>query len=1279
MPSGENHTHNAWPASVDITRLCDVMEIAIVVVDAGGNVKAVNNQAERLFGYTKDELVGQSVELLVPPRYRATHERLRAGFMVGMRAHRNAAGFEMKALCKDGRELDVQIGLTACSSENGDVVTAAIRDLTAIKRDQREALESRRALGTLISNLPGMVYRCRNDYDWSMEYVNEACQALTGYPASDLTGRKIDYADLIHPDDRARVWDEVQARIAKKQPFSLTYRIITAGGKQKWVWEQGCGVHDAIGKVFVLEGFITDITDHVVVEQALRESESRLAEAQRVAHVGHWDWDIVADTVFWSDETYRIFGLEPREFGVTYEAFLARVHQDDRAGVDRSVDRALKDREPHVIDHRIVLPDGTVRMVHERAEVTFDADGTPVRMLGTVLDVTERHRADEDYRELLESAPDAVVIVAPDGRIVVANAQAESLFGYKREELLQAPVEMLMPERFRLEHPQHREAFLRNPTFRPVGDRLELTALHKDGKEIPVEISISLVHRDEKLLVTAAIRDITRRKRVQDELRKSERRYHTLADLAPVGIFRTDAAGLCIYVNDFWCRLTGLTPEEAHGSEWTRALHPEDRHRVVREWELAVRQSRPIRLEFRFLPPSGEEVWVYGQAAAETDADGRVLGYVGTLTDTTDMKRADREIIESNERFLQLAENVKQVLWITDWKNRRLLYVNSAYERVFGRSCESIYADRRSWLDLVHPDDRERVAAKFRDAAEAAAAVDTEYRIVRDDGEVRWVNDTAIPVLDDDGRADRIIGIASDITVRKAAEAEVRDSEAKFRQLAENIDEVFWLQDAPSRALLYVSPAYETVFGRSVESLMRDRCSWMQMVHPEDRTAVEESFKDGALLGRPVELEYRIVRDDGEERWLYDRAVPIHDEDGRIVRVAGIAHDITERKQVEKAREELAARLRQSQKMEAVGTLATGVAHDFNNVLTAIIGYLEIARAKAPKGVLAEALDGINRAAEQAVGIAKAMLMFGRKSSTARVPVAIGQVVEDSTQLFRRMMPASIEVKAETVGTDDLWVEADATQIQQVVMNLSVNARDAMPDGGELRLIVRKVDGGAALIVEDTGTGMSEDVRRQVFEPFFTTKTRGQGTGLGMAVVHGIVQDHDGRIDIASQPDRGTRVTITLPRCEPAPTAPQPAALSRGRVDGNGQTVLLAEDHEQVRRIAAQALTSAGFKVLEVGTGVEAMSTFEAAGDGIDVLVIDVDLPGHSGLSCLQQMRSRCAALPVVIITGNPEFALEEELARTLVLLKKPFTLNELLQATCASRRLARTQPVEAC
>ncbi|MCC6679223.1 MAG: PAS domain-containing protein [Phycisphaerales bacterium] len=410
-----------------------------------------------------------------------------------------------------------------------------------------------------------------------------------------------------------------------------------------------------------------------------------------------------------------------------------------------------------------------------------------------------------------------------------------------------------------------------------------------------------------------------------------------------------------------------------------------------------------------------------------------------------------------------------------------------------------------------------------------------------------------------------------------------------------------------------------------------------------------------------------------ERRWLLSSG-PVRDEDGTLLGVNVLVQDVTERQLMEE-------RLRQSQKTEAVGQLAAGIAHEINNSLTAIYGYLSLARAQVPAAHAAtDHLDRVLMAAEQAGHITKALLTFSRNDPAARSPVELRLVVEQAITLFSGLTPASIRVEAETAEAEGLMVRGDSTQLQQVVLNLAINARDAMPQGGTLRVRVGTGprEGGeeglgfVRLTIQDTGVGMTREVRDRVFEPFFTTKARGHGTGLGTSVVHGIVTSHGGEIEVESSPNRGTTFTIDLPRC--AGTGPASRAGSAGE---NGEraagTVVLAEDNRSIRELLARSLREAGFTVLEAKDGQELLDrvmAMEISGAAIAALVLDVDMPVRSGVECLRLLRGRGQMAPVVMITGGPAGEAERE-PRTRVL-RKPFHMRDLVAAVREAVAMAR-------
>ncbi len=541
------------------------------------------------------------------------------------------------------------------------------------------------------------------------------------------------------------------------------------------------------------------------------------------------------------------------------------------------------------------------------------------------------------------------------------------------------------------------------------------------------------------------------------------------------------------------------------------------------------------------------------------------------------------------------------------------------------------------------------------------------YRIRTADGEEKWVWEQGRGVDLSQGNGGMLEGFITDITERRRAEEALRESEQRLREVAENIQEVFWAVNPERGQVIYVSPAYEKVFRRSPDALYADPRSALEAVHPADRERMRALMHGGPTAFR--DEEFRIVRPDGSVRWIVASMFPVANERGEVYRFVGVAHDITDRKSTEE-------QLRHSQKLEAIGTLASGVAHDFNNLLTAILGYTSLARKSLDEGHPAhQALLTIDRVVQQAGGVAKALLTFSHKTVTEKSPVNLPRVVADAVRLLRRILPASIEIADEVPVESDIWVNADPTQIQQVLMNLAVNARDAMPDGGTLRIALcqaasapsqARPAGGeraprAILTVEDTGHGMAEEVRCRVFEPFFTTKARGQGTGLGMSIVHGIVTEHHGEIRLQSEKGRGTQVTIWLPTCKPPPPPAEAAKARRER--GHGEAVLIVEDDEHIRSILTSMLRSEGYQVFQAGDGVEALNVLERHASVVRLLVIDVDLPRLGGLDFLRQVRQKGRDLPAVVVTGSVAVDDAFPLVGNTRLLRKPFRMADLAAA----------------
>jgi PAS domain S-box-containing protein len=523
----------------------------------------------------------------------------------------------------------------------------------------------------------------------------------------------------------------------------------------------------------------------------------------------------------------------------------------------------------------------------------------------------------------------------------------------------------------------------------------------------------------------------------------------------------------------------------------------------------------------------------------------------------------------------------------------------------------------------------------------------------------------------------REIAEAASRRARRAAEEALRASEDLFRQIADTIDDVLWIVDVEGKRLRYVSPAFERVWGSPREPVERVSALWADSIHPEDKARVVKASSEDDVHGR-YDQTYRIVRPDGTVRWVRDRAFPIRDATGAVVRVIGVAHDVTAAREIDDALRRSEEQLRHAQRMEAVGRLAGGVAHDFNNMLTVIEGYGAMALERLrPDDQLFGWIEEIQRAAQRAAVMTHRLLAFSRKQVLQPQVLDVNEVLRGMDELLRRLLGADVNlvtVPREGIGR----IRADPGQIEQVIANLAVNARDAMPHGGTLALETFDADLDAdyarshpevtpgpyvCLAVSDTGTGMDEHVRQHLFEPFFTTKEPGKGTGLGLSTVYGIVRQSAGHVAVYTELGRGTSFKVYLPRVDEEPTHRTPVVRDARSHDGT-ETVLVAEDEDAVRALVRDVLTEHGYHVIEARTGRDALAALKDARRPVDLVLTDVIMPGMSGPHLVKRITDLVGSPRVIYMSGHTDTALVAEggIDPQVPYLQKPFTGDTLLQ-----------------
>ena len=676
----------------------------------------------------------------------------------------------------------------------------------------------------------------------------------------------------------------------------------------------------------------------------------------------------------------------------------------------------------------------------------------------------------------------------------------------------------------------------------------------------------------------------------------------------------------------------------------------------------SVMRGEHCTLEFESIGLRGGRRWLETHASPLRDASGDVSALLGITRDITDRRRAAQARRETEARLLEVFRSCPVGVAIHRWSDRTCVDVNSTFTALLGWSREEVIGRTAAEVGMVSGPAAAELHAQI---GQRRSVQGSELAVTTRDGSVRHILLGAQIVDLDSGT--HVITTFVDITERKRAEESMRESEARFRELAETIRDVFWITDVENERLLYVSPAYESVYGRPCASLHADPRSWLDAVHPEDRDRIRSVA--AARRSHGFDHEYRLLRSDGDVRWIRDRAFPVRGADGAIERIVGLASDVTDRKAAE-------MQMHQAQKMESIGRLAAGIAHDFNNILTVINGVAELAGSELGDGPLRDDIAAIRQAAMRATGLTRQLLAFSRQQVLKPEVLRLNAVVEEVEGLLCRVLGEDIRVEVR-LDPDVRSVLADPGQIHQVILNLAINSRDAMPQGGVLSIETRSVivsEAGArrhpglspgrysVLVLTDTGAGMDAATRQRLFEPFFTTKAPGKGTGLGLATVHGIVKQSGGEIEVESEAGSGTTFTIYLPESESAAEHHGDAPVASAA--HGAECLLIVDDDAGVRAMTRRVLERQGYHVIQADDGAEALALMEQCGDTVDLLLTDVVMPGMSGIDLARRLREARPSLRVLFISGYSEDAVDRHgvLGESMKFLAKPYSVSGLLQ-----------------
>ncbi len=1054
--------------------------------------------------------------------------------------------------------------------------------------------------------------------------------------------------------------------------------------------------------------FFRDVTEEQRIAAALRQSEKLFRATFEQAAVGMAQVGLDGTWLRVNDKLCAITGYTRDD--LLGSRFQDITHPDDLEADLAQMTALLAGTIPlETKEKRYLHKDGSVRWVTITASLLHDAEGRPERIIVVIEDITERRRIEAElqqseqlFRAVFEQASVGIAVVAPDLTWLRVNDKICAITGYTRDELLACTVQDLT-------HPDDLHISRTLAAALLSGEKKNVTYekryLRKDGTVLWLSSSTSLLRdaEDRPKYFIGVAEDVTERKRIAAALEQSEQLFRAAFEQSAVGMGIATLENIWLRVNNKLCAITGYTRDEMLGHSALDITHPDDvaaTHRQVEAVSAGVASLH--KLEKRYLHKDGSVVWVNVTVSALHDPAGRPERLIGVVEDITERKRAQAALQESETR-LRLAQEAAGIgIWEYDIAAKTLFWSAEQY-RLHGLDPAAGPPTFQQWLDLVEPEDKASILyAEDTTETRERASRQIEFRIRRgSDGARRWLASLGRLVADDAGHPCRVVGVNFDITERRQAEENFRHATALLRAVGTCSPDPIYAKDTNGR-FLFANPALLAVVGKTAgEVIGRTDADW----HHDPAQAAAVMANDQRIIdtGCPEVIEETFDAAGLGTRVFRSAKAPLRMEDGSTPGVVVVSSDITQIKDTEaklrrltatleaRVQEEVAARqaaqwrAAHAERLQALGQLAGGIAHDFNNVLQAIAGASALIerRPDDEAGIRRLARLAIE-ATERGAAITGRLLAFGRRADLRAESLDAAALLTSLREMLVHTLGAAINVQIR-LGGDLPPLLADKGQLETVLVNLATNARDAMPEGGQLILSAAAeiVSPGSPehqagltpgryvrLGVADTGIGMDAATLSRAAEPFFTTKPVGVGTGLGLSMAKGFAEQSGGELSIESQPGMGTTVRLWLPMAmsgRGGTTPPEGPAGTTGAGAARplvSAWVLLVDDDELVRETIAAFLEEEGFRLLMAASGAEALALL-AAGETVDVLVTDLSMPGMDGIALIRAAQQRRPDLPALLLTGYAQedavLAVNGALSGTFSLLRKPVRGRELV------------------
>jgi len=878
--------------------------------------------------------------------------------------------------------------------------------------------------------------------------------------------------------------------------------------------------------------------------------------------------------------------------------------------------------------------------------------------------VEDALRASEElYRVMFKQARDVIYLTTPEGRVIDMNDAGLNLLGYPQEEFKTFDVINLYANAAQREE-EKRE--LQDKGF--IRDR-EIRLIRKDGSEITCLDSATVLKNPDGSIkgYLGTLRDLTARKQAETALKESEQKYRHLFENANEAIFVTQDRKL-VFFNPKTTELTGYSAEELTSRPFIDFIYQEDKELVMNRYISRMKgEELPHTYSFRVLCKDGSIIWAELNAVLITwNGKTATLNFVN---DITERKRSEKALKESEQRYRNLFENANEAIFVV--QDRQLVFLNPKTVELTGYSAEELTS--RPFIDFIYQEDKELVMNRH-----ISRLKDEEiphiyaFRVLCKDKSIMWVELNAI-LITWNGRT-ATLNFFSDITERKQSEKALQESEERYRKILETMVDGYYEVDLAGNFTFFNESVCELLGYTRDELLGMDNRGYTDEQNGKELFRV---FNEVYRTGKPSKgFDWEVIRKDGTRRFVEASVSLMTDPEGAPSGFRGIARDVTQRKQEEAEQEGLRQKLQQAQKMESIGTLAGGIAHNFNNVLMGIQGRASLMMMnKGPSHPDYEHLKGIQEYIKNATELTKDLLGFARGGKYEVKPTDLNELIEHEIRMFSRTKK---EIQIHGKYEKKLWAaEVDQGQIRQVFLNLYVNAWQAMPGGGDLYVQTEnvvlseehvrtlKVHPGpyVKISVTDTGTGMDEATRQKIFDPFFSTKGIERGSGLGLASVYGIIQNHGGFLHVSSEKGKGTTFDVYLPASEKS-VQEHASDIHEQSVEYGRGTVLLVDDEAMILEVGQMMLENLGYHVLIARSGEEAIDLYSKEREEIELVILDMIMPGMGGGETFDRIKGIDPDVTVLLSSG---YSIDGQATEIIDrgcsgFIQKPFTMEDLSQ-----------------